>query len=100
AGLDKEMLDVIPFGVETEFFRPLDIPNDENVFQLLSVGYLIERKGFEYLIMAMKEVLEKYSNTRLNIIGSGPLENKLKNLIKELELEETVEILKNVSDDE
>lgn len=100
AGLDGDKIDVIPFGVDTDFFRPVDVPKDEKLFQLLSVGYLIERKGFQYLIKAMKEVLKKHNNARLKIVGSGPLENKLKNLIKELGLDETVEILKNVSDEE
>lgn len=100
AGLDKVKLDVIPFGVDTEFFKPIKIPKDEKLFQILSVGYLIERKGFEYLIKAIKEVIKKHDNVRLLIVGSGPLENKLKNLIKELALEGTVSILKNVSDNE
>lgn len=99
AGLDGEKIYVIPFGVDTEFFRPIKIDKNEDIFQILSVGYLIERKGFKYLIMAMKEVL-KHSNARLKIVGSGPLKNKLKNIIIELELMNKVEIIKNVSDEE
>jgi len=100
AGLDGEKIDVIPFGVDTDFFRPLDVYKDENIFQILSVGYLIERKGFEYLIRAMPLVLEKHEHARLKIVGSGPLESKLKELIYELNLGNEVEIVKNVSDEE
>ncbi|MCE5213549.1 MAG: glycosyltransferase [Methanobacterium sp.] len=100
AGLDGEKIDVISFGVDTEFFRPLDVYKDEKIFQILSVGYLIERKGFEYLIRAMPHILKEYKNVRLKIIGSGPLESKLKSLIQELDLQEQVEIIKNVSDEE
>jgi glycosyltransferase involved in cell wall biosynthesis len=100
AGLDGEKIDVIPFGVDTDFFRPLDVYKDENIFQILSVGYLIERKGFEYLIRAMPLVLEKHEHARLKIVGSGPLESKLKELIYELDLGNEVEIVKNVSDEE
>ena len=46
----------------------------------------------------MKHVQEKHENVMLKIVGSGPLERKLKALIKDLELERNVEILKNVSD--
>lgn len=99
AGLDEEKIDVIPFGVDTDFFRPLDVYKDENIFQILSVGYLIERKGFEYLIRAMPHVLEKHENVQLKIVGSGPLESKLKSLIYELDLTGKVEIVKNVSDE-
>lgn len=99
AGLDGEKIEVIPFGVNTDFFRPLDVYKDENIFQILSVGYLIERKGFEYLIRAMPNVLAEHENARLKIVGSGPLESKLKSLIYELDLGDQVEIIKNVSDE-
>ncbi|MFA0833707.1 MAG: glycosyltransferase family 4 protein [Methanobacterium formicicum] len=99
AGLDGEKIEVIPFGVDTDFFRPLDVYKDENIFQILSVGYLIERKGFEYLIRAMPHVLKEHENARLKIVGSGPLESKLKSLIYELDLGDQVEIVKNVSDE-
>ncbi|EKQ52695.1 MAG: glycosyltransferase [Methanobacterium sp. Maddingley MBC34] len=100
AGFDGDKIDVIPFGVDTDFFRPLDVYKDENIFQILSVGYLIERKGFEYLIRAMPHVLEQHKYARLKIVGSGPLESELKGLIYELDLGDEVEIVKNVSDEE
>lgn len=97
-GFSGEKFDVIPFGVDTDFFKPLNVNKDTSTFQILAVGYLIERKGFEYLIKAMKHVLEKHENVKLKIVGSGPLEEKLKALIKDIKLERNVEILKNVSD--
>ena len=99
-GLKKEELEIIPFGVDTDFYRPLKILKNENIFQILAVGYLIERKGFEYLIKATKEVLNEHHNIQLTIVGSGPLEEKLKNIIKELKLESNAKIMQNVSDDE
>ena len=72
---------------------------DEKTFQILTVGYLIERKGFKYLIEAMKEVLKEHENVKLKIVGSGPLEKPIKKLIKELKLESTIEIISNVSDE-
>ncbi len=100
AGLDGDKIEVIPFGVDTDFFRPLEVYKDKNIFQILSVGYLIERKGFEYIIRAMPQVLDEHANARLKIVGSGPLESELKELIYELELGDEVEIVNNISDDE
>lgn len=100
SNLNKERLEVIPFGVDTDFFKPLNLDRDENIFQILAVGYLIERKGFEYLIKAMKEVLTKHENVQLKIVGSGPLETRLNNIITDMDLNENVEIIKNVSDEE
>jgi glycosyltransferase involved in cell wall biosynthesis len=99
-GLGEDKFEIIPFGVNTNFFRPINTPKDENLFKILSVGYFIERKGFEYLIRAMSYVLRKHSNVKLTIVGSGPLEKKLKDLLKELKLEDKVKIIKNVSDQE
>jgi glycosyltransferase involved in cell wall biosynthesis len=99
SGLKKEKLEVIPFGVDTNFFKPMNIKKAEDIFQILTVGYLIERKGFKYLIKSIKEVLKEHNNVRLKIVGSGPLEKQIKQLIKELKLEKNIEIIQNVSDD-
>lgn len=100
AGIEKDKLNIIPFGVDIDFYKPLKVPKDKKMFHILAVGYLIERKGFEYLIKAVKEVLNEHKNVRLTIVGSGPLEKKLKNIIKELKLEDNAKIMKNVSDEE
>jgi glycosyltransferase involved in cell wall biosynthesis len=99
-GLEKNKLEIIPFGVDTNIFRPYNVLKDKKMFQILSVGYLIERKGFEYLINSINEILKVHSNVKLKIVGTGPLENQIKKQIKELKLEGTVEILGNVSEEE
>ncbi len=98
--LNEDKFQVIPFGVDMNFFKPLNTPKNGEVFQILSVGYFIERKGFEYLIKAVKEVLKEYNNVTLKIIGSGPLKNKLQYLITELKLVNQVKLIGNVSDNE
>ncbi len=98
-GLKKDKLEIIPFGVDTNIFKPYKVLKNEQIIQILSIGYLIERKGFEYLIKSIKEVLKIHHNINLKIVGTGPLENQIKNQIKELELEGNIEILGNVSDE-
>lgn len=97
-GLSENKLSIIPFGVDTSFYRPLNFTKDEKIFQILSVGYLIERKGFMYLISSIKEVIKVHKNVKLRIVGSGPQEQQLKNHISKLNLEDHVEIFGNVSD--
>ena len=99
SGLNKEKLELIPFGVDTNFFRPIKVQKDTEIFQILSVGYLIERKGFLYLIKAIKKVLECHINVKLTIVGSGPMEMQIRNLIKELKLGESIQIISNISDE-
>lgn len=99
AGLEKEKLEIIPFGVDTNFFKPINPQKDNEKFRILSIGYLIERKGFEYLIKSVKEVLKEHINVKLKIVGSGPLERHIKELINELKLENNIQIINNVSDE-
>lgn len=55
---------------------------------LLAVGRLVYYKGFKELILAMQGV-----EAKLIIIGTGPQEKKLKELIKVNKLEDRIEIL-------
>jgi glycosyltransferase involved in cell wall biosynthesis len=99
-GLKKTKLEIIPFGVDTNIFKPNNVSKEKKIIQILSIGYLIERKGFEYLIKSVREVLKIYDNVKLKIVGTGPLENQIKNQIKELKLAGNIELVGNVSDEE
>lgn len=57
---------------------------------ILYVGKLTEKKGVEFLIKAMKEVSLKITDVQLIIVGGGPLEKKLTNMTKELNLEKSI----------
>ena len=58
-----------------------------------TVGMLTKQKGFAYLIEAAKLVSEKNANVKFSIVGDGPEFENLKNLIKKLQLEDTVDLL-------
>ena len=62
-----------------------------NVF--INIGRLSPEKGHEKLIRAFYEVSKKHSNIKLIILGSGPLEHHLINIIKELSLKNQVFLL-------
>lgn len=63
---------VIPMGVDThKDFTPTAINEDRQ--GLLFVGRLVDKKGIEYLIDAMPEVLQQHPEAKLTIIGEGPM---------------------------
>lgn len=66
--------------------------------EIIMSGRLVEKKGMRYMILAMKEVIKKYPHSILKIIGDGPLENELKNLVKKSNLEINVKFLGSLSD--
>jgi glycosyltransferase involved in cell wall biosynthesis len=75
---------LLPNAVDTQRFRPgldssslrqgLGIPEDDQV--VLSVGHLIPRKGFQYLIQALATMRES-EKTWLVIVGGGHMREEL-----------------------
>lgn len=63
-----------------------------------NIGRLHEQKNQSFLIDIFKILKEKNENMKLLIIGKGPLENKLKEQVKKLDLENDVIFLGNRSD--
>jgi len=57
---------------------------------LLYVGRLDRQKGIEFLLRAMSLIIKEFPMTRLDIIGDGPEKKKLKQAIKELEIENNI----------
>ena len=76
------------------------IKNNNYKNHVLSVGRIIERKGFHYLIDAITLVRNEIPDVRLTIIGDGPYRNKLEKKIKDNNLEKNVILLGEISDEE
>lgn len=86
-------IEVTPFGIDMEQFKPTSTKeeffNKEDIV-IGTVKTLEDKYGIEYLIRAFKIVSDKYSNLplKLLIVGGGSLEKNLKNLVKELNIED------------
>ena len=61
--------------------------------RIAATGRLVEKKGFEYSIRAMAQVVERYPNVTYDIIGDGPLRVELSALIESLGLQSSVHLL-------
>jgi len=86
---------VLHMGLDLNYFKPmpmqecrkkLGLPKNKGI--IFSVGRFVEKKGFEYLIGAM--AMAKTKNLLCVIGGSGPLEKKLKALVKEKGLQSKI----------
>jgi len=71
--------------------------NNINKFQFLAIGSLLPVKGFDYLIKAARILRNKNFDFELVIAGKGPLEKKLKLLIKKMNLSNYVKLVGFVS---
>lgn len=62
-------------------------------YNLVFAGRLIERKGVTTLVESMKNLVLKYSNLHLWILGNGPQIEQLSNLIKINQLEKNIDLV-------
>ena len=92
-GAEREKLKIVYCGINTNHFKPKQIDsNTKTKFHVLSAGRLVEKKGFVYLIKAVKILLEKGLDIECTIAGSGELENHLNQTISELGLQKNVTV--------
>ncbi|MEW6129108.1 MAG: glycosyltransferase [Acidobacteriota bacterium] len=79
---------LLPHGVNLDRFTPTTEP-ESDTFQMLAVGRLVEKKGFDVLIRAVANL--KF-NFRLRIIGEGAEREKLSALIRQMNLSNRVKL--------
>jgi glycosyltransferase involved in cell wall biosynthesis len=79
---------LVPHGVDLERFIPQPFP-ETRPLQLLAVGRLVEKKGFHILIQAAAQLHVPF---QLDIVGEGPEEKRLTELIHTHGLESKVRL--------
>lgn len=77
-GAKPEQLHTVSMGVDTQTLFTPDPATHRVNNEILFVGRLVEKKGCTYLLGAMPEILRRYPDTHLSIVGSGPEEEVLK----------------------
>ncbi len=75
-------------GIDTNITR--DVSEKSSYKTILHVARLTEQKGTKYLIDAFSLIHKKDKNVRLVIIGAGPLEEKLKDQVRNVKLAKQV----------
>lgn len=73
-------------------------PNNKKI--ILTTGRLVQRKGQDMVIKAMKKVIEQENDVLYLIGGKGEYEKKLKDLVKERSLEDYVKFIGFFSEEE
>jgi glycosyltransferase involved in cell wall biosynthesis len=88
---------VVQNGVDSGKFKPYNL---EKIYDAAFLGRLHPQKGIETLLRAWKLVKARNYGAKLILIGGGDKEyvKNYRNLIRELELEENVELAGFVSD--
>jgi len=106
-GALPEKVQVIGNGVDVERFEPLDrqearrklkLPEEGQI--LLSVGALIPRKGYQYLIPALAAIAPQHPTLRLYIVGEGPFRKELEGMAGKLGVRDRVFFVGSRANDE
>jgi len=101
--VSKNKLRVIYYGIDLKEFSfqnkdarkkiREELGINEKQLLLISVGRLVEAKGYPFLIKAMYKLKEKYSELTLIILGEGEDRKKIEGQTKNLKLENNVLLL-------
>jgi len=83
---------IVPIGVELKKVGKVSRDGIRRNI-LVYAGHLTKSKGVQLAIEAMEEVVKNFPNVRLEIIGTGPFERDLKEMVKEKNLERWVKFL-------
>ncbi len=97
-GASKDKVELLFTGVDTNQFNPeidstklrkeLNLSNDCKV--IVFIGTLFEFCGMDRYIEQFPEILKEFPETKLIVVGGGFLHEKLKQLVRELKLEDNV----------
>lgn len=83
----------VPNGVDVAQFSEIRVTRPKTgAIRLLSVGRLVEMKGFRFLIEALSILKQNNLRPQLTIFGDGPLKGSLIQLARQLKVEDQVEI--------
>jgi glycosyltransferase involved in cell wall biosynthesis len=78
-GVNLSEIDPVPPATRPAF--------DDRRFLILSVASLIPRKGIQYVLMALRELVPNYKQLKYIVVGEGPYRKNLEALVREFGLE-------------
>ncbi len=95
-GIDISKVIVVYRGTTVSKFLPLieNIEKDKDVW--LTVGRLLPSKGFDKVINLFSQYKKINPNAKLNIAGDGIFKKELENIVKNLDLQESVKFLGHI----
>ncbi|MGB8366743.1 MAG: glycosyltransferase [Candidatus Babeliales bacterium] len=97
-GCTEEKIIVLHSAIDCKLFsfQQRKFPKKRTI-QIVSICRFVEKKGLEYAIKAIAQLLKYHKNIQYRIIGSGPLKDKLLDLIQELGVQDQIKLIGQVS---
>ncbi|MEM6252983.1 MAG: glycosyltransferase [Cyanobacteria bacterium P01_D01_bin.156] len=92
-GCPENKITKLPVGLRTQLYSHVINKISTGIVQLLTVARLTEKKGIEYSIRAVYHLYQRFPNIRYDIVGEGPLQNSLTQLISDLNAESYIHLV-------
>lgn len=89
-GLDKAKSVVIRPAVDPEMFRLGSTRPTDGLFRVISTGSVIWRKGYEYALAAVRDLVDRGVPVQFEIIGRGDEDQRLLYTIQDMDLDKHV----------
>ena len=104
--VSDEKLIVIPNGIDTNRFKPMNVENlreklnitDEKI--ILSVGAINKQKGVHLLLEVLPKILKEKNSVKLFIVGIGPYLDNLKEIANKLDISNNIVFTGKISDED
>lgn len=98
-GFNPEKIHVIHNALSLETIQEKSVRPDGEI-RIITVGRFVTQKDYTSALKAFKKLLRQNERIKLAyyIVGYGPLENKIRNLIQRLEINDKVKIFLNPPD--
>lgn len=92
-GVDRSKVHKVYHGINLESFRPTVVKSysPAELSRFVSVGRLVEKKGYDIIFAALKNLKESGLSFTYDIYGAGELKNELNSLSKNLGLEQEIQ---------
>jgi len=95
--VNAENIDVIPSCLNPKKISKIN-KNTKKKYKIISVGRLIERKGFHFLIDSVAKLKKDFPEIQLSIVGDGPYKEFLTEKIKKTDSASYIKLEGQVSD--
>jgi len=85
--IDEEKITVVPNGVDLSFFKTKNRDPNKIVFS----GVMYHHRGLNVLLDAAPKIVKEIPETKLVLLGDGPEMKKLKEIVRQKNLESNIE---------
>jgi colanic acid/amylovoran biosynthesis glycosyltransferase len=94
-GCPQDKIVHLPVGIPFDKFQRKDYSSTtrDTGIKILTIARCVEKKGLEYSMKAIAQIVMKYPNIKYKIVGDGPLRTALQSLAEHLDISRNVKFL-------